>query len=125
VLAPRPIWHIRNQRTDIRRKHRGCHCCLDIATREDQQPLDVVAELPDVARPVMRLKNRERVVADLSARQTRCRRNLIKKVLDKLADVLTTFRKRRHADRYDAKPVIEILPQTARSNLCFQVTARR
>ena len=55
---------------------------------QDHHPLDVVAQLADVARPDMRLQHRHRVLADLTLRQTGGERNLIHEVLDQFGNVL-------------------------------------
>ncbi len=62
-----------------------------IVAREDEQTLHDVAELADIARPVMRLKHRHCIVADLAHRQTGSRGEMLHEVRDKKRDVVATF----------------------------------
>ena len=55
-----------------------------IAARQDQQPLDVVAQLADVARPVVRLQHGHGVVADGALRQAGRLGDLLDEMVDQL-----------------------------------------
>ena len=64
MLAPCPARRRRQHLADLGGQHLGGDRLAGVAARQDHQPLDVVAELADVARPVMRLEHRHGVVAD-------------------------------------------------------------
>ena len=64
VLAAVAVRHGRHHRADVLRQHRGGDHRVGIAAGQDHQPLDVVAQLAHVARPVVRLQHRHRVLAD-------------------------------------------------------------
>ena len=64
VLAPCPARRRRQHLPDLGRQHFGRYRLGGVAAGEDQEALDVVAELAEVAGPVMRLEHRQRVVGD-------------------------------------------------------------
>ena len=61
LLAAVAVRHRRHHRADVRRQHVGGDHGVRIAAGEDHQPLDVVAQLADVARPVVGLQHRHGV----------------------------------------------------------------
>ena len=77
LLAAGPGRHRGHQRADFGGQHGGGDLRFGIAGREDHQTFDVVAQLADVARPIVRLQNRHRIVADLALRHAHRRRDLI------------------------------------------------
>src|SRR5262245_55319738 len=71
VLPTVAIGHARHHRADIWWQHAGIHHRLRISASEDHQSLDVVTQLPDIARPVVRLEHGHGVFADTSFWQSR------------------------------------------------------
>ena len=95
-----------------------------IAAGQDHQPLDIVAQLADVARPVMRLQHRHRVLADPALRQAGRGRDLVHEIVDQIGDILAPLRQRRHADRHDGQPVIKVLAEPPVGDLRLQIARR-
>ena len=98
---------------------------LRAAAGQDHHPLDIVAQLADVARPDMRLQHRHRVLADLPLRQAGRERDLVHEIVDQFGNVLAPLRQRRHPDRHHRQPVIEILAEAALGDLLFEVARGR
>ena len=65
--------------------------------RQDQQPLDDVAQLAHVARPVVALQGRQRVLADRPRRQAGGVGDALQQVVGDFGDVLAALAERRHA----------------------------
>src|SRR4029077_3267218 len=91
------------------------------AARKDHHPLHIVAKLPDVAGPYVRLQHGHCVLADLTFRQTGRGRYLVHEIVDQFRNVLATFREWRNADRHHRQPVVEVFPKPAAGDLLFQV----
>ena len=63
-----------------------------VAARQDQQPFDIVAQLPHIARPVVGLQHGHRVVADAARLDAGLRRDLLHEMIDQEGDVLAPLR---------------------------------
>src|SRR5690606_41345531 len=68
---------------------------------QDHQALDVVLELTNVARPVVRLQHGERVVADTSRPNTGLAGDLAHETVDQERYILAPLGERRHKDRHE------------------------
>ena len=90
---------------------------------QNHQPFDIVAQLPDVAGPVMRLQHGHRIVADVALGQAGDLRNLRHEIFDELGNVLAPLGQRRHADRHDRQPMIEILAEFSVRDIGLEVAA--
>ena len=95
VLGP-AIGGQRHGAADFRRQHVGGDQAVGLAAGQDQQPLDVVAQLPDVARPVVRLQHGRRIVAELARRQPLRGRQLLDEIGDQFRDILAPLRQAWH-----------------------------
>jgi hypothetical protein len=100
VLAAIAIGHARHHGADVGRQHGGVEHGVGIAAGENHQPLDIVAQLAHVARPVVALQHRHGVVADAALGKSRGLRNLVHEVVDQAGNVLAPLGQRRHADRH-------------------------
>ena len=125
VLAAIAVRHARHHRADILRQHAGIDHRIWVAAGEDHQPLDVVAQLPDVARPIVRLQHRHGVLADAPLRQSGRLRNLVHEIVDEVGNILAPLGQRRHADRHNRKPMIEIFAEFALGDHRLEVARRR
>ncbi len=94
-----------------------------VAARQDHQPLDVVAKLADVARPVVGLKHGHGVVADGARRQAGGARNLLDEMAHEQRDVLAPLGQRRNAQRHDGQAVEQVLAERALGDLALKVAA--
>src|SRR5207245_227340 len=117
VLAIIAGRHRRYHRADILRQHIGGDDDFRSAARQDHDAFDIVAKLPDISGPDMRLQYRHRVLTDLAFRQSGRDRNLIHEIINQFGDILAALRQRRHADRHHRKPMIEILAEAAFGDL--------
>src|SRR5712692_1135737 len=125
VLAAVAGRHVRHHRADVLRQHAGADHRLGLAAGQNHQPLHVVAQLPYVAGPVVRLEHRHGVLADLAPRQAGRLRDLIHEMLDQRGNVLAPLGERGHAHRHDGKPVIEVLAEFSRRDLGLDVARGR
>ncbi len=123
LLAAIAVRHGRHHRADVRRQHVGVDHRVRVAAGEDHQPLDVVAQLAHVARPVVRLQHGHRVLADAALRQAGRLRDLVHEIVDQLGNVLAPLGQRRHADRHHRQAVIEILAEAAVGDLRLEIAA--
>ena len=73
----------------------------------------------------MRLQHRQRVGADIALGQAGGLRDLRHEIVDEFRDVLTPLGKRRHPDRDDGKPVIQVIAEFARGDLRLDIAAGR
>ena len=94
-----------------------------VARREDDRPLDDVAQLAHIARPVVRLQHGHGVVADQPLGQAGRERDLLHEIFDQMRNVLAALGQRRHAHRYDREAVIEVLAELAGRDLGLDVAA--
>ena len=97
---------------------------LTVAGRQDQQPLDVVAQLADVARPGMDLQHGDRVVAQPAPGQALRRLQGVDEIVDQFGDILAPLRQGRHADRHDVQAVEQVLAEPALGDLDLAGRAR-
>ncbi len=111
VLAAIAARQARHQRADVRRQHVRGHRRIRVARGEDQEPLDVVAQLAHIARPVVRLQHGKRIVGDATAGEARGLRDVLEEELDQFRHVLAPLGERGHADRHHAEPVVEVLAE--------------
>src|SRR6185312_14229479 len=125
VLAIVAGRHRRHHRADVLRQHVGGDDDLRTAARQDHDPLDVVAQLPDVSGPDMGLQDRHGILPDLALRQAGRGRDLVHEIVYQFGDVLATFREWRYPDRHHRQPVIEILAETSLGDLLFQIARGR
>src|SRR5262245_61148043 len=88
MLAPCPIRRERNRRNDLVGKHVGGDDAIGIAADKDHQPLDVIAQLPHVAGPVVRLQHGHGVVADAARWQPGSDGNGLHEIAHELRQVL-------------------------------------
>ena len=84
-----------------------------VAGREDQRPLDDIAELADIARPVVRLERRHRLVRQRRRRDPPLGREAGEEMVDQLGNVLAPLAQRREAHRHDVQPIVEVLAEAA------------
>ena len=96
-----------------------------IAAGQNHQPLDIVAQLAHVARPVVRLQHRHGVLADAPLGQAGRLRNLVHEIVDQVGDVLAPLGQRRHADRHHRQAVIEVLAEFSVGDLRFEIARGR
>ena len=64
LLAADAAGHCRHQRADLAGQHVGGDLGVGVAGGQDHQPLDIVAQLADIAGPVVRLQHRHRIGGD-------------------------------------------------------------
>src|SRR5712664_1211622 len=124
VLAIVAGRHGRDHRAHVLRQHIGRYDDLRTAARQDHDALDIVAKLPDVSGPDMRLQYRHRILADLAFWQAGRDRDLVHEIVDQFGNVLPALRQWRHADRHHGKPMIEIFAESPLGNLLFQISCR-
>src|SRR2546425_5878397 len=87
------------------------------ARGENQQPFDRVAELADVARPVVGREALHGLLLELLAREPTLLGELGHEVLDELRDVGATRPQRRDFDRHDIQPEVQVLAEPPRRDL--------
>src|SRR5690606_36981656 len=80
--------------------------------------------LPDVAGPVMRLKDGQRILAQPPAPDARLRRDLTHEMINKEGDILAALRQAWHHDRHDGQTMVKILAETSVSDHRLQILAR-
>ena len=112
MLATKSIDRRRNRASDIRRQHRRSDLARRLPARQDHDAFDIIAELSNIARPIVGLQDRYGVLSELAQRLTRGMREGTAKMLNEAWDVLAPLRKRRNTNRNDAQPMIEILPES-------------
>ena len=108
----------RRQQVDVDARHA-------IARREDDGALDDVAQLADVAGPVMRLQRRHRFLRDAQRRDPPLGREAGEEMADQLGNVLAPLAQRRQAHRHDIEAVEEILAEATGGDLVLQVARGR
>ncbi len=84
-----------------------------VAGRHDDEPLDHVAELAHVARPVVRHEGAHGLAGERLGALPVLRRERLQEVLDQERDVLSPAPERRHLHRDDVQPVEEVLAEAA------------
>ena len=97
----------------------------DVAGREDHRALDRVLELTHVARPALRREVRERGIGEHHPTALGAQRGLLGEVTREQPDIARAIAQRRHLDRDDREPIIEILPEHAGGDLTLQRAIRR
>ena len=93
--------------------------------REHDGALDRVLELPDVARPVVALEERERVGTQLEARLVVLAAVLVEEAVREQGHVLPSLAQRRQLDHDHVQPVEEIFPKGAVVDEALQIDVRR
>ena len=106
-------------------KHLGADHLLGITGRQDQQPLHVVAQLTNVARPGVRLQRSHGVLAQLALGKTGCCADLISEVHHQFGNVLPPLGEPRHPKRHHVQPVVQVLTEPASRDLLPEVARRR
>src|SRR5579883_1236285 len=110
---------------DLGRQHLGADRIARLARGHDEQPVDDVAQLPDVARPFIGLEGGERVLAEFAWAEPGGGGRARHEVAGEQRYVLAPLAQRRHADRHDAEAVEEILAEAARRDFGREIAARR
>ncbi|MNI35949.1 hypothetical protein D3C73_899860 [compost metagenome] len=114
--------HLRQHVAEIGRQHIGGDRRIRaIRARENHQPLDIVAQLADIARPVMRLQDGHGIVANLARADTRLFGNLPHEHVDEEGNVFATLCQCRNLDRYDRETMIEILAEGTFGDQALQI----
>ena len=113
LAALLPAQHRRRVLADVAGQHVGADRPA-ARRRQDQQPLDDIAQLPDVARPVVALQRGQRVLADRPRRQAGGIGDPLQEVGGELGDVLAALAERRHAQRHHIQAMIQLLAEIAR-----------
>ncbi len=94
-----------------------------IAADQNHQPLDIVAELAHIARPIVRLQHRHGVLADAARRQAGSHRDGLHEIAHELGHVLAPLGQARHSDRHHVEAMKQILAQATRRHLLLKVVA--
>src|SRR6266508_424394 len=102
MLAAKSVDRRRNRASDIGRQHRRGDLARGLAACQNHDALDIVAELANVARPIVRLQNRNGVLGELAERLTGGMREGTAEILNEAWNVLAPLRKRRNPHRNDA-----------------------
>src|SRR5688572_11361579 len=92
------------ERLDVGRRDR-------VAGREDDQPLHRVLELADIPGPGTLDQRRQGVVREPLEWHAVLRAVLLREVLNQKGDVLAALAERRHVDRHDVQPVVEVFAE--------------
>ena len=124
LAALLPAQHRRRVLADVVGQHVGADRPA-ARRRQDQQPLDDIAQLADVARPVVALQGGQRVLADRPRRQAGGVGDAPQQVVGQLGDVLAALAERRHAQRHHVQPMEQLLAEAAGGDLLLQVARRR
>ena len=74
--------------------------------RQDQRPFHHVAQLADIAGPVIGLQRGERVFAEARCRHPTLGGKAREEMQDKIADILPPLRQGGQPDRHDIQPVV-------------------
>ena len=82
-----------------------------LCRRQDQRPFDDIAQLADIARPVIGLQRRHGVVGQCRGRNPPLGGIAGEEILHQLGHILAPFGQRRHAHRNDIEPVVKILAE--------------
>ena len=88
---------------------------------EDEDAFDEVAELADVARPVVLAQRVERVLSHLNVGASVLCAELLEELLDQRGDVLLAVAQRRNEEGDDVEPVEEVFAEVAAGDLLFEV----
>ena len=97
----------------------------DLGRRHDDQPLDGVLQLADVALPARALQVLERRRREALRPPVVVAAEQVGEVLDQRRDVLAAIAQRRHADRDHAEAEVEILAERALLDLLLEVLVGR
>ena len=115
-----PAQHRRRILADIAGQHVGADRPA-ARRRQDQQPLDDVAQLADVARPVVALQRGQRVLAHRPGRQAGGVGDAPQQIGRQLRDVLAALAERRHAQRHHVQAMEQLLAEAAGGDLVLQI----
>ena len=96
-----------------------------VARRQDDRPLDDVAQLADIARPVVRLERRHRLLRQRRRRDPPLGGEAGEEMVDQLGNVLAPLAQRRNPHRHDVQPVIEVLAEAPGGDFLGKVARRR
>src|SRR5262249_42045325 len=86
-------------------------------------PLDVVSQLAHVAWPVVRLQNRNRVLADAPRAKAAGIAQLPDEVLNKVGNVFASLGEAGYAQRHHVQTMIEVLAEATFADLALEVAA--
>src|SRR6185369_12161461 len=95
----------------------------DVTVGDHREPLDDVAQLPDVSRPSVPRQARHRLGGDLEPLAATVRVHP-KEVLDEEGDVLRALAQRGHVNLDDGNAVVEVFPEPASLDLLPEVLVR-
>ena len=92
---------------------------------EDQDALDEIAELADVAGPVVLAQGGEGVFGHLDVRSAVLLAELLQEFLDEERDVFLAIAERRHEEGDDVEAVEEVFAEVAAGDLFFEILVGR
>ena len=93
--------------------------------RHDHRALDDVAQLADVAGPGIRLQRGHVVPGDRLDALAERLRELLDEAPDQQRNVLGPLAQRRHADREDVEPVVQVLAERPRRDQLLEIAVGR
>ena len=125
LLAADAARNGRHQSADLSGQHRGGDLRLRVSDGEDHQAFDIVAQLADVPRPVVRLQHRHRVGGDSARRHAHCGGDLLKKIMHELGNILAPLGERGDADRHHREAMEEIFAKMTVSDRLGEIAAGR
>ena len=70
-----------------------------------------ILQLTNIARPVVRLEQRDRLVGNAADRQTIALADHLQKVLEQEPDIVGARAQRRHHEMHDVQPVVQIFAE--------------
>src|SRR5437762_10389603 len=111
-------------RGDLVRQHVGVYRLSGIARRHDQQPIDDVAQLADIAGPGVGLQRRQCVLAKLARLDARRRGAPRHEMAGQERDVFAPLAQGRHPDRHDVEAVEQIFAEAAAGDFGAQIAVR-
>src|SRR5216684_2501042 len=114
-----------SDRADLGGQHVGTDRLAHLARSHDQQPIDGIAQLADIARPFVSLQGSHRILAELARREPGGACGPGHEMTGKQWDILAPLAQRRHPDGYDVEPVEQILAQPSAGDLAGEVAIGR
>lgn len=119
-------WSLRQRIADFRRQQIGGDDRFRIiAARQDDQALNIVAQLADIARPGMGLQHGHGIRADLARLDTRLLGNLRHEEFHKRWNVVAPVRQRRNNHGNHRQPVKQVFAEPAFGDHRFEVLCGR
>ena len=106
------------------RKTIDIFCAQFRAGSQDEHPLDGIAKLAHIARPVELHQSGHRRLAYTTWRESLFLREKRNEVFDELGNVFTVLTQRRHMYRHDVQPVEQILTKATCCDLLLEILVR-